>query len=219
MSTRAVIPPQVIIFPKNEPDLRTLIIRNATEKDYVIKLVPSCVRAFTLEGKALLVQKRRYAEVFVGFDPALSLKDKSYSHFLSVYARPIESYNHPSLRFWLKGSTTTPNQLVTKMVARVEAGYSALQVVVDLPGGAMSCEPLTTAAKGVDESDARTCLPIDGDTATGVTPLEKELAALKKQMKQEKCWLLEMLFPSADVTNTTDQGINQEQNFTPCGGC
>ncbi|CAJ0579645.1 unnamed protein product, partial [Mesorhabditis spiculigera] len=195
-------PPTVMMFPHSkgaDTVKRSLILRNPTIKDLVVKLVPSCPKALQLEGGVLLLQARKYAPMSV------TLVQKAFSSHLtlSIYARPIERHNHAAIQQWIKNDDVAPRQLVTKIEIKNESGFAATDTIIDLPGRAALFEAVTVATEGVDIGDAITCNPIDGDCATAPQMNVEEMERLAKaKLGEEKCWLfgpiVDALFPAAD---------------------
>ncbi|CAJ0962651.1 unnamed protein product, partial [Mesorhabditis belari] len=211
--------PTVMVFPpgSNGPTRRTLIIRNPTNKDFVVKLVPSCEKMLKLEGEVLLLQDHKYAPVHIDLDQKVGKKAE-----LSIYARPVERHNHASILEFCKGSTQTPHQLVTKLSIKVENGFAANDTILDVPGSATMFEAVTLATAGINVSDTLTCQPIDGDCATAPNMAADDFAKYSNQkLGEEKCWLfgplIDALFPSATAeSKKKSSGKGEEQSCNLC---
>ncbi|VDM57541.1 unnamed protein product [Angiostrongylus costaricensis] len=148
---------------------KSLVIRNSTSDDIVLKMVCEPPRIIQIEAEKLVVDSRRFVIVGVAINSTeLANCAKRSLPKIYVYARPVTAYNERSLRQWLTGSHNLKNsQLAFIITVNVNnSNYPTRCLILDLPGHASLVDPLTNAINAIVDEDCTTAINIEDDTDT-----------------------------------------------------
>uniref|UniRef100_A0A0K0DGX1 Tr-type G domain-containing protein n=1 Tax=Angiostrongylus cantonensis TaxID=6313 RepID=A0A0K0DGX1_ANGCA len=134
---------------------KSLVIRNSTCNDIVLKM--------------LVVDSRRFVIVGVAVNTTeLANCAKRSPPKIYVYARPVTAYNERSLRQWLTGNHNHTNSQLAFIITVIfsNSNCPTRNLILDLPGHASLVDPLTNAIDAKVDEDCTTAINIEDDTDT-----------------------------------------------------
>ncbi|EGT45760.1 hypothetical protein CAEBREN_03730 [Caenorhabditis brenneri] len=181
-------PTEVHISAGRDLVQRTLVFRNTTGKDFLLKLIASN-EAVTFPTNVFRFPPLSHRVIqFRVNSSKISQWDKS-KLTIKGYVVPVYAKN---LKQFIDQKTTigTPCQEAFTLAVKFTEQFSAPQTVINLPGGA-TCIEATDHPVDVEEMDTMTALNIERDVATAA-PIGSMLGFVeeyKRGQKSKGCWL------------------------------
>ncbi|CAI2351303.1 unnamed protein product [Caenorhabditis sp. 36 PRJEB53466] len=187
-SQKKLNPTEVHISPGRDLVQRTLVFRNTTGKDFVLKLIssnaaisfPTNVFRFPPQSHRI-IQFRVDARKLGQWDKS-SLNIKGF--VLPTYAKGLKQFIDQ------KNTVGSVGQEAFSLSVKFTDQFSAPQTVVNLPGSA-TCIESTDHPVDVEELDTRTAINIEKDVATAepIGSMMGFVEEYKRRQAKSGCWL------------------------------
>ncbi|CAB3405166.1 unnamed protein product [Caenorhabditis bovis] len=208
------------VFINSERDIvqRSLVFRNTSGKDFVLKLIASNRSAILFPTTLFRFPPHSYRTIQFRVDTRhVSTFDipQIRGFVLPVYSK--------QLRQWIdrKDSAECPTQEAFCLSIKLNKGFSAPLTVVNLPGNA-TCIDAVDHPVDVEELDTITAVNIESDVVTA-EPIGNMMAIVEAQRKKtadNSCWLSGIICggptpnaePNCDKSKSTSRGSCKSQS-------
>ncbi|CAD5218902.1 unnamed protein product [Bursaphelenchus okinawaensis] len=178
-------PKHCMVFPySSRPQTRRLVVRNATTKAMVVKMLPTCPQALHVDNSSLVVQPNEWNSTTMTLDPKkVKNSDDMNNHSLLVFCR-LKSKSHEALlKEWMDNTEVSKDNfthLAYNLKIYRSRDFAAPDTVVDLPGASELLEAPQGVITLYDPQEFVDCLTarnVESETATANELSETDLNA------------------------------------------